>query len=163
MQALTELLDRFLDYWEDLQVRPDLDLNLSQPPTAWETTTDVGRDVGWAVLWAVVIFFVGFVPTVLSRHPAWLMLAGAAIGLIGLFYLTRGSARGRLLDAVEGYTFATVNAESQGRGEARLSDPRQLIQRLRQHQRFRLAAVAAVDVALAAAGFLVAAVAGAVY
>ena len=163
MQALTELLDRFLDYWEELQIRPDLDLNFSQPPTAWETTTDVAQDVGWAVLWSVVIFLVGFVLTVFSRHPAWLMLAGAAIGMIGLFYLTRGSARGRLLDAIEGYAFASGEAESQGRAGARLSDPRQLIQRLRQHQRFRLAAVAAIDVALVAAGFLVAAVAGAAY
>ncbi len=163
MQALTELLDRFLEYWEGLQVRPDLDLNFSQPPTTWETTTDVARDVGWALLWAVVIFFVGFIPTVLSRHPAWLMLAGAAMGLIGLFYLTRGSARGRLLDAIEGYTFSTGEGDSEGRGGARLSDPRQLIQRLHQHQRIRLAAVAAIDVALVVAGFLVAAVAGAVY
>jgi hypothetical protein len=108
----------------------------------------------------VVAFFVGFIPTVISRDPLWLQLAGAVIVAIGLLYLIRGSARGRLLDAVEGYTFSGGGDQARG---SRFADPRQLIMRVRDRQRYRLAAVTFVDAAIAVAGLLVAAIAGTVY
>jgi hypothetical protein len=120
----------------------------------------VARDAGWGLLWAVVAFFVGFIPTVISRDSLWLQLAGAVIVAIGLLYLIRGSARGRLLDAVEGYMFRSGGDQTRG---GSFADPRQLITRVRNHQRYRLAAVALVDAAIVVAGFLVAAIAGAVY